>query len=470
MILSEAVLTRFKTLLAEVESWKDLKDSQYVKMLATFINWAIEDAAFKVDRARQEAFIDTALNRSSILAHGESKEFMPRKPIPASGTATIVNQGESAFKIQRGTEFTAGSGITLTLMEGVFVPVGGSVEATFEQRSKDTFDFTVDERKPFYEILLDREISHKVVSFEVYVAEDGENYVQWKYDRILTNSYSDTLVFDEFYHFTDQIGIRFGNGDFGRIPPLGAKIRVDATVCEGEVVLMEGQTIWPTSDIIDENGQTALSTITVSTTIQHGSSQEGTEEMRRDLHYAPVYNERIVWENDYKYFLRRRYPDIVFAIAWGEETSEKMWGYKLENINKIYICAYSPERNIKEACLEALRDVPLMCRNFEWYEPVHVPFSLTVTGEVLRDCLIIEVKQAIITALEEAYGKSSRTRRDIVLLNEIYELITDTGFFVRTTGAWFEVEVHGSIEAAYAYQMLSIDIEATELNITYVGR
>lgn len=385
MILPQVVQDKFKNELAEMPSWKDLTGSQFVKHLAVFIAWAIEDAAFKAERARHEAFIDTALNRSSILAHGEGMEFMPRKPIPATGKVKITNQGDYPFTLLRESEFMSDSQVIFTLTETVVVEPGKFVFAAMAQRSKETLEFTVTETKPFYEVLIGRDISPNVVELKVYVAEDGENFVEWKYDRLLTNSYADSLVFDEFYHFTDQISIRFGNGDFGKIIPAGAKIRVDVILTEGDFVLLERQTLWPVEEIRDSYGKPCSGQIVVAETIQNGKNQESTEEMRRDLHYAPVYNERLVWDNDYKYFLRRRYPEIVFAVAWGEEESEKMWGYKLEHINKIWICAYSPKREIRDEVMKAIADVPFMCRNFKWYDPEHVQFALHVKGKVLKD-------------------------------------------------------------------------------------
>jgi hypothetical protein len=214
-------------------------------------------------------------------------------------------------------------------------------------------------------------------------------------------------------------------------------------------------------------GQIAAAQIAVSQTIQNGVNQEDTEEMRRDLHYAPVYNERLVWDNDYKYFLRRRFPEIVFAVAWGEEEAEKMWGYDINHINKIWICAYSPKRDIKDVAMQAIRDVPFMCRNFQWYEPEHIEFSLNITGKVLKDCVLSEVKSAIVNALDAAYGKTSPTRRDVVLLHEVYEAVYSTGYFEKDSGAWFEATIQGQPKADLIYQMVSIDMDATVIELSY---
>ena len=57
MILGEAVEERLKAELARAQSWKDLQGSQFVKYLALYLGWALEDAALKVERARHDAFL-----------------------------------------------------------------------------------------------------------------------------------------------------------------------------------------------------------------------------------------------------------------------------------------------------------------------------------------------------------------------------------------------------------------------------
>ena len=471
-ILASEIQEKFNAFLAQTESWKNLLGSQFVNQLAIFLGWAIEDAAYKNERARQEAFIDTALNRSSLLALAEGVEFQPRRAIPATGKANFTNTGENSFTLLRGSEYQSNSQEIYTLQETIVVGPGETVEASVSQISTETLVFTIEETKPFYEIMFDRDITKNIVSFDVRVAEDGQNFEDYSYSMLLHNAHSDSLVYDIFYHFTDQLGIRFGNGDFGYIPPQGSIVQIDITLTEGDIVLLAGQTLYPVEEIQDSLKQVGSAQIVISETVQNGASQESTESLRKDLHYATVYNNRLVWDNDYKFFLRRRFPDIIWVKVWGEEEAEKMWGMNVDWINRIWFCVYTPDRTIeqtKEIVLEAVRDVPFLCRNFQWYDPEHIDFSVHVEGRVLRDCIISEVREAIVINLTEAYGKNSPNRRETVLLHEIYEAISKTGYFDTSTGAWFEVTTQGQIKADYIYQMLSIDLDNSTINISYVS-
>lgn len=469
MILSEKVANKIKSLLAGSESWKDLTNSQFVEHLAIYIGWTVEDASFKIERAMQEAFIGTALNRSSLVAHAEDREYLPRKPRPSRGEVYFINSGDNPITLLRGREFISDAQLPYSLNAKTVIPARSKVLAGVTQYGKTSILHTVTEEKPFYEILIDRELTPKVMEIEVWVDEGkGEGFVKWEYSRLLTNAYRDSPVWDEFYHVSDQIGIRFGNATFGRIPPLDSTVRIDLKYTEGESLLLERQYLFPIDEILDDLGVAANLQIEVAATIQNGSSQEPTEEMRRNLHYWSVYNECLIWDNDYTYFLRRRYPEIVFCKAWGEEEAERLWGIKIEHINRIWICAYAPREGLEADVMKALGDVPMMCRNFKWHEPEHLIFTLKLTGRVLSDKVLPEVLEDVQAALEAAYGKNSPTRRDEVLLSELYECIYATGHFEKETGAWFEAIPQGHFKAGYIYQMVSLDCQNSQIDIQHL--
>lgn len=217
MILSDKVASTFKSLLGALPSWKELVRSQFVEHLSIGIGWLHEEASFKVERARQEAFIATALNRSSLLAHGEDREYLPRKPTPSRGRVRITNSGDASVTLLRGRELVSDTQLPFTVEESVIIPPHESATVGVVQRGKTTLLHTIDQEKPFYEILFGRDISHTIMSMGVAV-DEGSGFEKWTYERLFENAYADSCVFDEFYHVTDQIGIRFdirktlGNG------------------------------------------------------------------------------------------------------------------------------------------------------------------------------------------------------------------------------------------------------------------
>ena len=469
MILAENVKEKLKEELAKVAEWENLVESQFVEHLGIFVGWLMEQADYSVERAYQESFYDTALNRSSLLSHGEGMSYTPSKPSPSTGKATFTNSGEADIQLVREREFMSDSQVVYTLEESVTVPAGGTVTASMSQRSVETYTYTVDEETPFYQVLFPREDSKKIVSYRVFVDEqDGNGEYEYNYDYLLTNSFSDTRCYDEFYHFTDQLGLRFGNGTFGKQLEKGWVIRIEAVETDGATLLLEKQSLWPVEEVQDVNGQTSSLEIVVSQTIQDGQDQESTETLRKNLHYATVYNERLVWAQDFNYFLRRRFRDIVFAVAWGEDTAEQYWGTNVDFINRVWICAYSPTREIKELAMEAIQDVPALNRHYVWYDPEHLEFWLAIKGKVLQNQPLSEVEQAIRDILNKHYGKASTERREKVYLHEVYSDVSSTGYFADNSEAWFTIESFGEIEAQYVYQMVSINLDKTTISLEYV--
>jgi len=465
----EKSVEKFKEILQGSPSWQNLQASQFVEHLAILAGWSLRDAQFKAERTKQEFFIASALNRSSIAAHAEDRDYLPRKPIAATGAVEIRNKGASSVTLPAYVElYSDGDIVCRTLAASVISPDGSSI-ISVEQKIKTQITHTVSEEKDFYEILLSRGITSMIAGFDVFV-DEGYGFEQYQYARLFQNAESDSRVYDEFYAHTEQVGIRFGNGMFGRILAIDTEIRLDVFETKGDIFLSNGQELFPTNDILDSNREIAQIEIHVSTAISGGSPPEETEETRKNLHYWPTYNEKLVWSDDYIFFLKRRFSQIIFARAWGEEEAEAMAGSPhLDFINRIFICAYAENYSELESdCIEALNDVPLLNRKFTWQEPVHVEFTIVVTGKVLKSVVLSDVETAIKDILTLYYGQNSISRRSEVFLSEVYESIQETGYFVASSGAKFTANITGQYEPSFLYEMVSIDIDNSTFNLTYI--
>ncbi len=51
--------------------------------------------------------------------------------------------------------------------------------------------------------------------------------------------------------------------------------------------------------------------------------------------------------------------------------------------------------------MKALLDVPMMCRNFKWYEPEHLTFTIRLTGKSSSDKVLLEVIEDVQKALSK---------------------------------------------------------------------
>lgn len=486
MITREEAATYFRNLLREKPSWLKIADSQFVGHLAVFVSWCLREALWRLERLNQEFFISTALNDSSIMAHAEDREYLPRKRIPATGTVTIFNTGAAELAIPAFTEFVSANSHPYLTVEGVTVQAGDSADVPVVQAELKTITNSIDTAPgPYFTYLLELEDSQRLANnlvmtsavsdtlisltgITVEIEQPGDDiFSYWEPSRLFQNSTPGSKVYDEFFSHTGQTGIRFGNGLFGMIPSLSSALRITLMLTEGDTELVTGQVIAQVVDLYDNDGNPALFTATVAETIQNGGEREGIAEMKAALHYWPSYHDKLIWNDDYVFFLKRALSGIVWSKVWGEAEEEEISGFSIHNINRIFVTAYAPgNTDLPTEVMARLGEVHLLNRTFTWVDPIFVPFGLTITGLVPRTTNISATEQAIRTVLNRDYGRDSSSRKDLVYLKDIYALVNATGSFSGLT-AHFEVEIVGTITPTRLQEMVHVDLDLVEINLDY---
>lgn len=469
MISKNEAIDQFRQVIGQKASWLKLMGSQFIEHLAIFVSWALREALWRLERLHQEFFLSTALNRSSILAHVEDREYIPRKRTPASGLMRITNMGTVAMSLPIHTPFLSGSQLDYLTTATVTIQPGLSADVPISQMEKETITLKITQETPFFEHLLSKDQTLRLKAFDVYLNTDGNGYVLWSLRRMFRNAKPTDTVYDEFYSHAGQTGIRFGNGIFGTIPPINTNVKIDLWLTEGETTLLSGQQLSVVGEILDSAGEAIDITAVTIGAVDGGGAEEGLEEIRRNLHYWQIYLDKLIWDDDYAYFLRKMFDNIVWVNVWGEEEQEAASGFNVQNINKIFVSAYAPgNTDLSIDTMNLFADVRLLNRKFQWVAPVFSTFTLAITGKVARTTIIDEARQKIVTALTEAYGKDSPARKDAVYVHEIYRLIEATGYFPTDTGTFFQVVSAGTIQATQLQEMVHIDLAATTITLTYL--
>jgi hypothetical protein len=469
MISKDEAIAKFQEIIGAKEDWKLMIKSQFVKMLAVFQSWALREALWKVERTVQEFFLSTALNRASILAHVEDREYIPRKPEPATGTVAVTNNGSAAFSLPLHQPFLSDTSLYYVTAAAIEVAPGASVNVAVKQLVKEEVSHTVTAPKAFYEILFDRALTYKIHEIEVWVdINDGNGSSRWEYSRLFQNTAADSRTYDEFFSHNDQIGVRFGNGNFGKMLPVGAMVQAILWLTEGDTTLLPSQPLHLVGEVLDYNQNPVNLTAATVTSINEGRAAEDIEETKRNLHYWPTYDERLVWQNDYEYFLRRAFPGIIWLKIWGETEETALRGFRYSNINKIFVSAYDPnDGDIGTKCMEQLSLVPLMNQTFKWMAPLESTFTVKITGVVARTAVISTVIQDIKSAFIKNYGKDSTERLPEVLMKDFYRLINDSGHFA-AKGAYFNVTFAGTIAPSTLNEMNYIDLNNSMIEFDYL--
>ncbi|EII3125326.1 lipopolysaccharide biosynthesis protein BplA [Vibrio parahaemolyticus] len=441
-----------------------LADSQVMQGINTFQNLALEYAVHKLERASQEGYLSTAYNRGSILALAEDRQYLPRKAAPSRGQIRILNKQNRDRSVMAYFPIVSEDQVYYMVNESVRVAAGGEVVVDGCQVKRHELSFLVEKEQPFLEFEFGREISVSLHKFRVFI-DMGDGYEEWQPTSRFRNARADK-VFDEFYSHTDQVGIRFGNNIFGLIPSKDAKIKVELWLTEGDTKLMPSQPLTPVDDNAEE---IEFETATVFT---GGAAREETDELRRNALYYPLYDDNHVWDDDYLFFIKQHFPEVIWGNVWGEAEQEKMDGeLKMENVNKIFLCVYAPDNaNIGNEIEAYMKEhIPQFNRRYQNVPVEAHAFTAKISGNILRNVTLTDAKKLISDTLWNSYGKDATKRKAKALKRDLYRLMNNLNIFESEDD--IEIEVLGQAEPENLKQMIYIDLDAsmTMLDIDFTN-
>ncbi|EKQ3696064.1 lipopolysaccharide biosynthesis protein BplA [Vibrio vulnificus] len=445
----------FTDIVRKTPSIAPLADSQVLQGINTFQGLAIEYALHSVERAKQDSFISTALNRSSILAGAEDRQYLPRKVTPSRGPFSVTNGTECDLSITADTILYSEDQTPFSVESSIVVRAGETVEGVLIQRYSHEETFHVENTQAFYECMLDKKISAKAYALSVFVKEPNSDvYERWTYKQKFMNCTPTDKAFDEFYSHLDQTGIRFGNGVFGAIPIKGSEVKLVVWLSDGAVTLM------PKQPLISDKEELEELKFETSGVISGGAQRESTEELRRNALYYPLYDHSLVWESDYVFYINRHFPTLSFLKVWGEAEQEAMDGKNVDNVNAIFICAYdSVDEHISQKIATHLKKMaPEYNRKFT---PVSVrlkKFSVSISAKVSQEITLSEATSQVMERLKVNYHANSKSRKDRPLIRDVYKILNSLGFFVSEED--IDVSFSGEYEPERLSDLVCIDLEA----------
>ncbi|EOG7744647.1 MULTISPECIES: lipopolysaccharide biosynthesis protein BplA [Vibrio] len=441
-----------------------LADSQVMQGINTFQNLALEYAIHKLERAVQEGYLSTAYNRSSILALAEDRQYLPRKAAPSRGQIRIRNKQSRDRSVMAHFPIVSEDQVYYMINESVRVAAGGEVVVEGSQVKQHELSFVVEKEQPFLEFEFGRSISVNLHKFRVFV-DMGSGYEEWLPTNRFRNARADK-VFDEFYSHTDQVGIRFGNNIFGLIPAKDSKVKVELWLTEGDTKLMPNQPLTPVDDDAEDIEFETASVFT------GGAAREETDELRRNALYYPLYDDNHVWDDDYLFFIKRHFPEVIWGNVWGEAEQEKMDGQlKLENVNKIFLCVYAPNNDAigTEIAAYMKENIPQFNRRYQNVPVDAQAFTAKITGKLLRSVTLTDAEKLISDTLWNNYGKDASKRKAKALKRDLYRLMNNLNIFESEDD--IDIEILGKAEPENLKQMIYINLEASMgmLDIDYTN-
>lgn len=457
----------FEEALAKKTWWSRLLGSQFSNGIATFVGQMVERCDFLARRLIQEAFMSTATKRASILAAAEDRGYVGRMISPSTGKVRITNNTKATVSLPYGTPLSAPNRLHYVLYETTQLDPGESQILSVAQLEEKVLTTSITAEQKWLELLLTKEMTKSAAKVDVYVTIPNRPMERWEKRFQFRRADGEAKVYTEFYKPTEQLGIRFGNGLSGKIPPVGSKITLNVWCTEGDSTLIEGQKMQ--LDSLDDALVAGLSIVT-TTSIVGGAAGESTEEIRKGALYSTAYDDQIVWGNDYRHFITQNVSDLVWLNVWGETAQEKESGYNLDNINRIFFSAYSAKKSQAElereitALFEANNDLN---RRYRYVPVLRAPFTITLNGIMSGRQQPEIVRQAMVETLDAAFGEDAVARKSAdgeatIYEKDIWAALRDLGNVIE-----FTLKVNNQDRSPLLNEYVFLDAAKSTYNLEY---
>ncbi|SMP81069.1 hypothetical protein SAMN02744783_04799 [Serratia sp. CC22-02] len=468
---SQEILEKFTALIQQNVWWSRFVNSQFMKMLAIMLSQIIYAAQTAAEKALTEGFISTATKRSSILAGAEDRGYVARQIMPSYGTSSVTNKTQIQQSLPIYADLISDEQKRYMLVEPLVLKPGETRHGVpTKQLEREQLIFDVENETEFLSFTLTKAMTKRCVSIDVSVTDNGVAR-RWEENPQFRLSNKNSLHYVKFYRPTEQIGIRFGDGSIGKMPAGGEQVILDVWLSDGDITLVQGQTLTPYAGSSDLSGKIEVKT---ETPITNGAGYETTEETRNRAQYFTAYDGQVVWGADYKFYLRTQIPNISWINAWGEKEQEKSTGvHSLKNINTVFFCGHKKgltQEQMESVVLSAFQDIPNeLNKNFVYVKTNERPFTINVTGVVKKNEVIVDAEKKIRDELEARAGRdSSNFERDEsgefarVSHNEVWAIIQSTGLLSK-----FKLEIINMSEAAALNDFIYLDVKKSKFELKY---
>lgn len=288
--------------------------------------------------ALNEAFLNTAQLRSSVVSHAESLGYNPRSITSATAylnISTVITAGgrPTSITLPRYSAFTASvDDVTYTFytLEAYTATDDGTGNYVFLNSNGTTGIPVVEgtlKTKTFYVgsttdrqiyVVPDVTIDTSTVTVNVFNSATSSDFLTYTslYDAITVNASSTLYQLREspngYYELIFSDGITTG-----RAPVAGNKIVVTYLGSNGELTNTAAGFI--ASNPINVGGTNYNLSVSTSTAAAGGSARESIESIRQNAPISFAAQQRLVTADDYKALILSKYSTVSDCIAWGGE-------------------------------------------------------------------------------------------------------------------------------------------------------
>ncbi len=333
-----SIKTNLKEFLRSQSTFSDYNfEGSSLNVLLDILAYNTYYNAYYMNMVANEAFLDSAILRNSVVSHAKSIGYTPTSNRAAKATidikfSNIANTFVNSLTLSRGTSFRSNlienKAFNFVILEDVTVDKVGTdftfLDVDLHQGNivNYVYSYNSDTNSQAIFDIPDKNVDTTTLTVSV----------QESYSNVYTETYtlaSDVLNVeqDSLVYFLQEgqdgnFQIYFGNGSVGKALNDGAVIILNYLVTDGEI----GNDI-NNFTLSSPTGSYSYYTVTNVRASIGGTNKEPVDAIKLNAIMQYVTQNRLVTANDYEYYLLRNYPYIDSISIWGgEDQTPKVYG------------------------------------------------------------------------------------------------------------------------------------------------
>lgn len=363
----DAIKLNLKTFLKQQSEFTDYDfDGSGLNVLLDILAYNTHYNAYYLNMVANEAFLDTALLRDSVVSHAKTLGYTPYSKRASVATinftANSSTSTSSKLTIPKGFTFLSnqidGKPYKFIVMDDVTATKANS-KYYFEnikiyEGQLINYNFVYDQSSNPKQIFTIPEENIDITTLVVSVAQSAANTEVTVYNKV--NDILDVVADDSVYFLQEnrfgKYEIYFGNGSVGKQLPDGAVVYTSYLVTNSTLANKANNFI-ATQSLIDNATETLTNfTITPVSAAAGGSEREGVDEIKFNAISQFSTQNRLVTVKDFESYIKKSYPALDSISVWGgEDELPKVYGkvfISLKPKNGYYISEFEKERILDE--------------------------------------------------------------------------------------------------------------------------
>lgn len=326
----DTIKTNLKTFLKSQDQFSDYDfEGSGLSVLLDVLSYNTHYNAYYLNMVANEAFLDTAILRDSVVSHAKLIGYTPTSmTAPRAVINLTVATGDSTpdtMTLPRG--FTLKSNMidntvyNFVLLEDVTISKTGedflflNLPIYEGQLVSYNYTYNSDSNPKCIFTIPDTNVDTTTLKVTVQVSSSNLSTTVYTQSNDVLEVDSESAVYFLQEGQGNKYQIYFGNGSIGKQINDGAIVNVNYLTTSGDAANKSNNFV-----ILSDMGLYTDYTVEAVAEASGGAQRETTEEIRLNSTLQYTSQNRLVTENDYEGYILKSYPSVDSISVWGGET------------------------------------------------------------------------------------------------------------------------------------------------------